>query len=246
MKPQHKHIISLIQSNYTSTVKIKINITIQRLQLEVKYLIRYLNDSISKSHIPIQYNPMASKSHMLSPSHSSSNQVDQTALISLQSSPNHQIHVLSPRTPVSLSQSYIAHSQTQMFSLSLSISNLLSSLAQTQTLSVSLISSPIPYEIFINHHSSSVFNLLSLKALIFDLLTNEQTTLSNSQFSLCLSYSKVQTLASHYKFLFFTPSRHHQQPLLSLSPIIWVEPRVCVLLFSPFFFFLIFFLKVSR
>ncbi|XP_030964134.1 zinc finger BED domain-containing protein RICESLEEPER 2-like [Quercus lobata] len=42
-------------------------------------------------------------------------------------------------------------------------------------------------------------------------------------------YSKVQTLASHYKF--FTPSRHrrrrhHQQPLLSLPPIIWVEPRV--------------------
>ena len=125
MKPQHKHIISLIQSNYTSTVKIKINITIQRSQLEVKYLIRYLNDSISESHIPIQYNPMASKSHMLSPSHSSSNQVDQTALISLQSSPNHQIHVLSPRTPVSLSQSlYRPLSDSDVLSFSLNLKSL--------------------------------------------------------------------------------------------------------------------------
>ena len=72
-----------------------------------------------------------------------------------------------------------------------------SSLTQTLSVSHSLISavrqSFTPFTNFIRNlksslfQFSSIFNLHSLKALIFGLLTNEQTTLSKSQFSLCLS-----------------------------------------------------------
>ena len=124
-------------------------------------------------------------------------------LITLSPNPRPQLRVsdltlsLSNRNIISLTLKVTFSHLCISLSLSISISNLqiksLKSLHQilkshTNTLCLSLSNLCSPFTNFIqNLKSSSVFNLHSLKACIFGLLTNEQTTLSKTQFSLCLS-----------------------------------------------------------
>ena len=110
-------------------------------------------------------------------------------LISLTLSLRHRLKSQTFSLSLSLSLS-ISISNRQIKSLK-SLHQILKSHADALCLSLSNLCSP--FTNFIRNlksssfQFSSIFNLHSSKALIFGLLTNEQTTLSNSQFSLCLS-----------------------------------------------------------
>ena len=136
--------------------------------------------------------------HLSSVSLSNLNLISLT--LSLRHRPNSQLSSLKCflLLPISLSLSLslsLSQTNTQIKSLKF-LHQILKSHTNALCLSLSnLCSPPVLYSLHQFHMKSqissfqfsSVFSLHSLKALIFGLLTNEQATLSKSQFSVCLS-----------------------------------------------------------